>query len=140
MKNAYPVVFYDDEGSVGVVVPDVKGCHTFGEDMSEAIEMAEDAIEMMIASMEDDGEEIPKPSTIAQTEKRLRSGEIEVPGENPEISYVRINTDKWRAENSEKSIRKNVTIPEWLCRKAEKANVNFSQLLQNSLKKYLNVD
>ncbi|MBR4373469.1 MAG: hypothetical protein IKP49_03830 [Treponema sp.] len=84
--------------------------------------------------------EIPKPSTIAQTEKRLRSGEIEVPGQNPEISYVRINTDKWRAENSEKSIRKNVTIPGWLCRKAEKANVNFSQLLQNSLKKYLNVD
>lgn len=35
--------------------------------------------------------------------------------------------------NTGKSVRKNVTLPEWLCRRAEKASVNFSQVLQESL-------
>ena len=35
--------------------------------------------------------------------------------------------------NSGKFVRKNVTLPEWLSRRAEKASINFSQTLQESL-------
>ena len=38
-----------------------------------------------------------------------------------------------------KSVRKNVTLPEWLCKRAEKASVNFSQTLQEALVKKLGV-
>lgn len=139
MRKSYPAIFYNDEGSVGVVVPDIKSCFTFGDDMTEALEMAKDVIEMMLVSFEDDNEEIPKPSKISEIIKRIEENKIEDIGEDYEVSYVAINTDEWRKNNSEKSVRKNVTIPEWLNVKAEKANINFSQVLQNALKAELNI-
>ena len=36
-----------------------------------------------------------------------------------------------------KVVKKTLTIPAWLNREAEAANVNFSQLLQDSLRQYL---
>lgn len=139
MRKSYPAIFYNDEGSVGVVVPDIKGCFTFGDDMTEALEMAKDVIEMMLVSFEDDNQEIPIPSKISEIIKRIEENKIEDIGEEYEVSYVAINTDEWRKSNGEKSVRKNVTIPEWLNNKAEKANINFSQVLQNALKAELNI-
>ncbi len=36
-----------------------------------------------------------------------------------------------------KTVRKNCTVPYWLCSEAEKAHINFSQVLQDALKKEL---
>lgn len=41
--------------------------------------------------------------------------------------------------NSGKFVRKNVTLPEWLSARAEKAAINFSQTLQESLYKKLGI-
>ena len=38
-----------------------------------------------------------------------------------------------------KVVKKNCTLPSWLCYEAEKANINFSQVLQAALKKELNI-
>jgi predicted RNase H-like HicB family nuclease len=95
MKNVYPAVFYNQKQFVGVVVPDIKGCQTFGENMADAIEMAEDAIALMIARIEDDGYEVPSPSTISQIEQRLKDGDIEIFGTNPEVFSIEINTDRF---------------------------------------------
>ena len=38
-----------------------------------------------------------------------------------------------------KVVKKNCTLPSWLCYEAEKANINFSQVLQSALKKELNI-
>ncbi len=38
-----------------------------------------------------------------------------------------------------KTVRKNCTVPYWLCCEAEKANINFSQVLQEALKKELEI-
>ena len=43
MKYVYPAVFTPEDGKMLVSVPDLKGCHTFGDDLAEAIEMAVDA-------------------------------------------------------------------------------------------------
>lgn len=45
-----------------------------------------------------------------------------------------------RDEIENKSIKKTITIPKWLNDLAEDKGVNFSRLLQVSLKKYLGVD
>lgn len=140
MKSAYPVVFYHaEEGGFVVAIPDIAGCWTQGDDLTDAIEMAKDLIEMMLVSFEDDNEKIPKPSTLEEAKKIADSYDMEFVTGNPIFSYVAINTDEWRKNNSEKSVRKNVTIPEWLNVKAEKANINFSQVLQNALKVELNI-
>ena len=62
MKYVYPTIFEDDDGKIGVTVPDIPHCHTFGDNMTDAIEMAKDCIEMMLASYEDDGKAIFQPN------------------------------------------------------------------------------
>lgn len=142
MKNAYPVVFEKaEEGGYCVYVPDIEGCFTQGDDMTDALEMAKDAIEMMIVVKEDYEEKIPNPSTIAQIEERIKNKDkyFEDLTENYEISYVAINSDEWRRENTEKPVKLKLEIPRWLNRLAKRANIDLSQILQNALKKELNL-
>ena len=90
--------------------------------------MAEDAIAMMLAHYEDNNQAIPKASNISDV--KIKDGFV---------NYVIADTDKWRRQFSEKSVKKTVTIPAWLNYKAETANLNFSQELQNALKVKLQV-
>lgn len=63
MKLVYPACFYpDSDGSYTVVVPDLKGCVTFGKDFAEAIDMAVDAASGWILTELEDGNDIPKAS------------------------------------------------------------------------------
>jgi antitoxin HicB len=122
MKYVYPVIFEDDDGKIGVSVPDIPGCFTFGDDMPEAIAMAEDAIAMVLASKEDDKEPIPAPSKIT---------DIKTDGT---VSLVLADTDEWRKQFDNKAVKKTLSIPAWLNKKAEAAGINFSQVLQDALK------
>lgn len=58
MKNVYPVFFTKTDTVVLVEVPDLE-ILTEGTDMSDAIEMARDAIELKCVSMEDDEQKFP---------------------------------------------------------------------------------
>lgn len=128
MKYVYPAIFEEaEEGGYNVSVPDIPGTFTCGDDMAEALEMAEDAMEMMLAGYEDEGKPIPPPSRIED----IRTAGI--------ISLVRADTDAWRLLVNNAAVKKNCTLPAWLNAKAEKAGVNFSQVLQDALKKLLNV-
>ena len=64
MKYTYPVMFEYDDGKISVKVPDIPGCFIFGDTIAEAIEMAEDAMAMMLAHYEDHHQVIPKPKLI----------------------------------------------------------------------------
>ena len=44
-----------------------------------------------------------------------------------------------RSELDEQSVKKTLTIPQWLNKLAEAQNVNFSQVLQAALKEYLKI-
>ena len=125
MKYYYPAVFVKDDDKIGVSFPDIPGCFTFGDDMADALFMAEDAASMMIASFEDDGDPIPASSDIAT----IKTDGI--------VSLVPVDTDEWRRKFDNKAVKKTLTIPSWLNRKAEKAGVNFSQVLQDALKAML---
>lgn len=41
--------------------------------------------------------------------------------------------------DSGKTVKKNCTVPLWLCMEAEKANINFSKALQKALKEELGI-
>ena len=83
---------------------------------------------MMIASCyEDKGKEAPKPSKIE---------DIKTDGV---VSLVVADTDEWRKLVDNKAVKKTLTIPSWLNRKAENAAINFSQLLQDALCQKLGV-
>jgi len=127
VKYVYPVILCPDDGFIGVTVPDLPGCHTFGVNMADALFMAQDAIEMWLWSAEDEGLDIPPAS------KDLQVG----PGET--LSLVAADTDEYRKTHDTRSVKKTLSIPSWLNHQAEKANAPFSQILQQGLKEYLQI-
>ena len=65
-KLVYPALFTFEEDAVLVEVPDLE-ILTEGKDLYDAIQMARDAIELVVASMEDFGDLIPEPSESLDT-------------------------------------------------------------------------
>lgn len=104
--------------------------------MSDAMEMARDAIELKCVSMEDDGTEIPLPSEINDLD--VNNGIFAEEGATV-ISFVDIDSGEYRRKIDTKTVRKNVTIPGWLNYEAEHAGINVSRVLQEALMKVLNV-
>ena len=58
---------------------------------------------------------------------------MKVRADNPNELVVPIYCDLKSYENSAKSVKKTLTIPQWLNEKAIKNNINFSETLQNAL-------
>ena len=135
MKNVYPVFFTKTDTVVLVEVPDLE-ILTEGTDMSDAMEMARDAIELKCVSMEDDGTEIPLPSEINDLD--VNNGIFAEEGATV-ISFVDIDSGEYRRKIDTKTVRKNVTIPSWLNYEAEHAGINVSRVLQDALMNVLNV-
>ena len=99
------------------------GCFTFGDTMADAIEMAQDAMGMWLADCEDRHLPVPAARTLS---------DVAAP-KGATVSLVVADTDKWRRQFDNKAVKKTLTIPAWLNKKAEDARINFSQLLQEAL-------
>lgn len=119
----YPVIFHPEETGYSVSVPDVEGCYTQGETVSEAVAMAQDAIGLLL----EDCKVYPKPSNPADIE--LQTGDFVVMVQFDEAAYKR----------QQKPVKKTLSIPAWLNDAAEDAHINFSGVLQEALKAKLNL-
>ena len=125
-KYVYPAIFHlEKEGGYSVEFPDLP-CSTQGEDLSDAIDMAEDALALLLYSYEEDNIDIPKPTDI----RKIKSKDS--------VSFVCCDTFEYRKQFNNKAVKKTLSIPEWLNEKAMEANINFSQVLQDALKEKLN--
>lgn len=136
MKAVYPVIFTEVENAILVEVPDLE-ILTEGKDMQDAIEMARDAIGVTGISMQDHGEEIPKPTNFKEVD--VSAGTFATDGES-QLSLVDIDFDVYRRKNDVKTVRRNVTLPNWLNREAEEAHINVSKVLQEALMTKLGVN
>lgn len=128
MKSVYPVILKSDSGGFAVYIPDFDA-NTQGETIADAIEQARDAIGIMGVDMEDDKKTLPTPSDV----KTIKTGANEI------VSLVDIDFKEYRRKNEIKTVKKNCTLPSWLNYEAEKANINFSAILQTALKKELHI-
>lgn len=135
MKNVYPVFFTKTDTVILIEVPDLE-ILTEGKDMSDAIEMARDAIELKCVSMEDDKIDIPLPSEISSLD--INNGTFAEEGDTV-ISLVDVDSAEYRRKIDTKTVRKNVTIPSWLNYEAEHAGINVSRVLQEALMDVLKV-
>ena len=127
MKNIYyPVVFHpEQEGGFSVRVPDIVGCFTQGETINEAVEMAKDAIGLML----EDVNEYPDASSPAAI--NLDQGDFVVMVEFDALAY--------RRKHDKRAVKKTLSIPSWLNEIAIENNINFSGVLQDALKEKLNL-
>ena len=131
MKLAYPAIitYCEDDNSYSVEFPDLPGCVSGGFSLIEAIEMGVDAASGWILTEIEDGNVIPKASDPR---------EINIADDKSFINMLVFDMDSYSKKYSSKCIRKNVTLPKWVNTLAEKNNVNFSQLLQNTIvEKYI---
>ena len=125
MKYVYPAILFPDDGKIGVTVPDLPGCHTYGDNTADALLMAKDAIEMWLWDAENKQEAIPVASETLPVEH------------NETLTLIAADTDEFRQANDTRAVKKTLSIPSWLNYQAEKANAPFSQILQQGLKEYL---
>ncbi len=131
MKDRYifpAVLNYADDG-ISVSFPDLPGCLTCAHDTETALARAKEALGLYLYDSEQCNEAIPQPSDVL--------GLSLAPGDVPVLVDVFMPSIRDRINN--KTVKKTLTIPAWLNREAEAANVNFSQVLQDGLKRYLSI-
>ena len=92
-----------------------------GDTLTEAIYMAEDVLALILYGYETDGRAIPAPSDPGSFD--LHEGDF--------VNYIACDTMEYRKMYNNKSIKKTLSIPEWLNEKATSMNLNFSQILQD---------
>ena len=128
MKLVYPAVFtpYED-GSEGYAVefPDLPGCVTGGDDMAEAVFMAEDAASGWVLTELEDGNPVPKATAINAVKTE----------ENQFASLVALDMDAYAAKYGSNAVKKTLTIPAWLNTFVEKNGISCSKVLQEALSK-----
>lgn len=131
MKDRYvfPAILSLDADGISVEFPDLSGCLTCGDTEEEALRMAQEALALHIWGMEDDGDQIPEPSKLANL----------TTGRNQVATLVEAWMPPFRDKMANKAVKKTLTIPKWLNDLAEAKQVNFSHVLQSALKDYLGV-
>ena len=102
---------------------------SYGETLSDAFIMAEDALKMAIFDLYEEKKEIPQETLIDDI--KVNDKQI--------LILVKVNLKDILKEYDNKAVKKTLTIPSWLNKKAEENNINFSQLLQEALKSKLNL-
>lgn len=122
-KYAYPAIFTPEEKGYSIVFPDLEGCYTCGDNLEDGLEMARDALALVLYGYEKDGRDIPKPS-------KLNAISVE---EDEFISYVACDTMVYRKMYNNKAVKKTLTLPEWMNEEAMAIGINFSQVLQEAI-------
>lgn len=131
MKDSYiyPAIVSFDSDGISIEFPDLPGCLPSATNEEEIFRVAKEALELHLYGMEEDNEEIPEASKL--------------PNISLEENQIVLLVEAWmiplRDKMATKSINKMVTIPKWLIEAADRKNVNYSQVLQQSLKDYLGV-
>ena len=123
MLKSYPAIFHREGTGYWVEFPEFGG-GTEGETLELAMKNAREMLESVLASYIDEGLALPTPSDIA--ELKAPDGFVTLIQVNP-LPFVKNN----------KAIRKNVTVPEWLVRLADREKVNYSEVLTQALESRL---
>ncbi len=124
-------IFSYDKDGISIEFPDLPGCYPCAdkEDTDMALKNAKEALALHIWGMEQDGDEIPQPTTI--TSLHLESNQIAV--------LIDVFMPPVRERINNKFVKKTLSLPAWLAAKADEDGVNCSKIFQNALIDYLNI-
>ena len=142
MKVTYPVIFTDVDTNILIEVPDLGILTESNEEgkpkgsMADAITMARDAIGISCIEAEDNGKVVLHPSKT--TDIDVSKGTFNEDGTSI-VSLVDADLATYRRMLDNKTVRRNVTLPNWLNQEAEKSHINVSKVLQEALMARLGV-
>lgn len=131
MKKTYPIVVRNTgEKLLLVEIPDFDRM-TQGENLTNAIDMGADLIALLGIELQDRKKELPKASELESLRRKFP---------DDIVTLVNVDFDAYRRATDSRAVRKNVTIPSWLNSQAEAADINFSSVLQEGLKRELGIN
>ncbi len=130
-QYVYPAIFHPEkeDGGFSIFFPDFSNTFSQGEDMSDGMSMANDALSFTLYDYEK--ENLPTPIPTPLENIRLDGDDFAV--------YIFADTAAYHRKFDQTFVTQTVSIPQWLSDEATKANINFSQLLQNALKLQLDL-
>ena len=119
MMFVYPAIFHREEDSYWVEFPDLPGCQSFGDTLTETMAEAQEALAAYVLTLLEQGKPLASPSDISAM--HLEDGFA---------SLVACTVDQYK---DTRAVKKTLTIPAWLNDRATALGVNFSQVLQEAL-------
>lgn len=122
----YPATFEQDGNYILVKFPDIPEAMTQGKDLQEAFNAAEEVLGLAL----EDKKEFPTASSVESIQKKFPS---------KTVALIGLDLTAYRRQNFSKTVRKNITIPEWLADMASDEKINFSATLTEALKDKLGV-
>jgi len=126
-RLVYPIIateYNDEDGHYFVATsPNIPGMVTQGDSLADLAYEAEDAIATML-----DGEKYPEPQNSLKW--NLDS--------NQRVIYISVDMTKWLQKNT-KTVKRTITVPEYLSDLARERKVNVSRIATDALKNELNV-
>lgn len=133
MLSAYPAIFYKEENGYSVIFPDLNYLATDGETLEQALAMSIDCLAGYLYSAKLDKEEIPTPSDLKTIDPVKVANDLNTEAGEYFVNLITVDVDEYAKLHFNKSIKKTLTIPEWLNREALDKGINFSQVLQEAL-------
>ena len=126
-KLVYPVIFIEDGDYIFVKFPDVDGAFTQGINVTEAYEMAEEVLGVVLGQ----SDSYPAPSTFEEIAELYP---------NSDVALIGVDVDSFKRKHRSKTVRRNISIPEWLNDLANLKSINVSKVTTEALKKELKVN
>ncbi|WP_054640043.1 type II toxin-antitoxin system HicB family antitoxin [Lactococcus fujiensis] len=118
----YPAVFKKDGKYTSVTFPDVPEAMTQGENLEEAFQMAEEVVGFAL----EDYKTMPKVSAMDTLKEKYP---------DDFIALIKIDMKKYLKKYYSGTVRKNVTVPEYLAVMAKDDHLNMSKFLTESLER-----
>lgn len=137
MNLIYPAIltFEDDVYYIGFpdISENVEDCiySTYGKTFNEAVEMGKEYLVLMLEDFENKKKAFPKSSSLTDLKEKLKK--------NQDLIYITLNYEYEKSLIKLVYVKKTLTIPSYLDILAKNKNINFSQILQNALKKELGI-
>lgn len=123
-KLFYPALFHKaEEGGFWVSFPDIPECLTQGDDMTQAYEMAVEALGLALTCREKEQQPLPESS----------EPEAITPEPNSFLVVIEFDMLAYKKRTNSRAVKKTLSIPAWLNEAAIAMDINFSQVLQEAL-------
>ncbi len=129
MLSIYPACFYKEKsGGYSVIFP-VLDIATCGDTLDEAMEMAVDCLAGYLYDAHIEKLDVPPAPEMSEIDVNAEYDEYECAF----VNLVSVDVQEYAKKHFNHSVKKTLTIPEWLNTKAVEQGINFSAVLQKAL-------
>ncbi|MGM0294188.1 type II toxin-antitoxin system HicB family antitoxin [Enterococcus mundtii] len=128
MKKVYPAIFEKDPVGYGIYFPDIEGAVTQSKDIIEGLEVASDALGIMLGDLVENNKPLPKPTNI---------NDLSIDSEREFATLISVNLNDYLKDVQ--LDKKTIKIPHWLNVRATNEGINFSKTMSEALVQKLNI-